>query len=295
VSTTGGVRADHHARDTRVTVLLPLRHYHPQYLREALQSIFAQTSSDWRLLIVVEPEDVARFRSLLSDTLEDSRVRLVPSEGRKLAGAFNTGMRAAETEFVAILLGDDLWAPHAVETLQASILAHPEADFFHSGRRVIDGDGRHLSSVHPPTDHFEAADFIWKSPVKHLLCWRRTKALSFGGMDDSLNNVGPDDYDFPWTMLEHGAVFRSVPECLYLFRDHRDAYRLTTHLPRNVHLRELRRILRKHGVGTTLIAKRLWRAKRDYLRECLYRNRLDRWFKRVLRFDPKSGWRQEYR
>ncbi len=282
-------------RDTRVTALLPLRHYHPRYLNEALKSIFDQTSPEWRLLIVVEPEDAVRFRSLLAQTLADPRVTLLPSDGHKLAGAFNTGMRAAETEFVAILLGDDLWAPEAVATLQANILAHPEVDFFHSGRRIIDGDRRPLSSEHAPSDVFSTEDFVWRSPVKHLLCWRRDKALSFGGMDERLNNVGPDDYDFPWTMLEQGAVFRAVPECLYLFRDHRDAYRLTTHLPRSVHLRELRRILRKHGVGSLLIERRLWRARRDYLRECLYRNRLDRWLKQLRGFDPKSGWRQVYR
>ena len=33
------------------------------------------------------------------------------NEGRKLAGAMNTGMRHAETPFVAILLSDDMWAP----------------------------------------------------------------------------------------------------------------------------------------------------------------------------------------
>lgn len=278
-----------------VTVLLPLKHYHPTYLREAVGSIFTQTCPDWRLVIVVEPEDEVRFGSLLSDALGDTRVRLIPSEGRKLAGAFNTGMRAAETDFVAILLGDDQWAPHAVAALGASMRAHPDADFLHSGRRIIDGDGRPLSSEHLPATHVSAADFVWRSPVKHLLCWRRAKALSCGGMDETLNNVGPDDYDFPWVMLEQGAVFAAVPECLYLFRDHREAYRLTTHLPRDLHLRELRRILRKHGVGRLLIERRLWRARREYLRECLYRNRLDRWLKLRFGVDPRSGWRQEYR
>lgn len=283
------------ARVAILTVLLPLKHYHPRYLQEAVGSIFAQTSPDWRLLVVVEPEDQGRLGSVLSHALQDPRVRLIPSEGHKLAGAFNTGMRAADTEFVAILLGDDLWTPEAVETLQASILVHPEADFFHSGRRIIDGDGRALSSEHPPPDKVSAGDFVWKSPVKHLLCWRRAKALSLGGMDDSFNNVGTDDYDLPWTMLEHGAVFQPIYACLYQHRDHRDAFRLSTHIPRSILLRELRRLLRKHGVSALLTERALWRAKRGYLRQCLYRNRFDRWLKLRWGFGPKSGWRQVYR
>jgi glycosyltransferase involved in cell wall biosynthesis len=278
-----------------VTVLLPIKYYHPPYLEEAVGSIFAQSCPDWRLLVIGEPEVEDRLRSFLAAALEDPRARLICNRGGGLAGAFNTGMGAAETEFVAILLGDDLWEPIAVEALRAAMLAHPEADFFHSGRRIIDGKGRPLSSEHPPRDEVSAEDFVRMSPIKHLLCWRRAMALSFGGMDDAFNQVGTDDYDLPWTMLEHGAVFQPVHACLYVHRDHRDVFRLSTHVPRSVLLRELRRLLRKHHVGILVTERVLWRARRGYLRQCLYRNRFDRWLKLRFGFDQRSGWRQEYR
>ena len=136
------------------------------------------------------------------------------------------------------------------------------------------------------------ADFIAGSPVKHLLCWRREKALSFGGMDESMNDVGPDDYDFPWTMLEQGASFRRIDQCLYIYRDHRQGERLTTHLPLSIHVRELRRIFAKHHVPRELAEERVRRAQRDYLRQCLYRNRFDRWLhEKILGIDPQQGWR----
>ena len=279
--------------DDAVTALLPLKNHHPVFLREALGSMFAQTSAAWRLLVIVEPGDLAEFGTLLAPELRDPRVRLIANEGRKLAGAFNTGMRAAETGFVAILLGDDMWAAHAVHSLIEAIRAHPEVDFFHSGRRVIDETGRFVADRPLPTDAFTAEDFIVGSPVKHLLCWRRALALSFGGMDETIDNVGPDDYDFPWTMLEHGAAFRAIPEYLYVYRDHRAAYRLTTHLPLNVHVRELRRILTKHGVPAGRIRRRLRQARRGYLRQCLYRNDLHRFLKVVIGSSPESGWRQD--
>ena len=282
-------------RDEAVTALLPLKNHHPVFLREALDSIFAQTSAAWRLLVIVEPADLSEYRSLLARELRDPRVRLIANEGRKLAGALNTGMRAAETAFVAILLGDDMWAPHAVQSLVAAIREHPEVDFFHSGRRVIEEAGRAVTERPLPRDGFTAEEFIDQSPVKHLLCWRRERALSFGGMDETINNVGPDDYDFPWTMHERGAVFRAIPEYLYIYRDHRAAYRLTTHLPLNVHLRELRRILTKHGVPAGRIRRRLRQARRGYLRQCLYRNDLHRLIKDLIGSSAESGWRQDRR
>ena len=122
-------------------------------------------------------------------------------------------------------------------------------------------------------------DFVRSSPVKHILCWRREMGLAIGGMDESLNGVGPDDFDFPWSMSDHGATFKAIQECLYIYRDHRVAYRLTTHLPLKHHKREITRIMRKHGAPPDAIAERLRIAEAGYLRQSLYRSRLDRLLK----------------
>jgi glycosyltransferase involved in cell wall biosynthesis len=278
-----------------VTALMPLRNYERDFLFKALHSLTAQTCPDWRLLIIVEPEDRARFEHLLEAELADARCRLIVNEGRKLSGAMNTGMRQAETPFVAILLADDMWAPNATEVLASRIRLYPDADFFHSSRVIINEHERPISDVYPSRDTFEMKDFMLSSPVKHLLCWRNELALSFGGMDESLNNVGPDDYDFPWTMAEHGARFHAIPEALYLYRDHRDAERLTTHLPLSVHFKEIRRILRKHGASRGEMKAMLARAKSSYLRQCLYRNRADKWLKELIGHEARRGWRETYR
>jgi glycosyltransferase involved in cell wall biosynthesis len=278
-----------------ITALLPLKNFHPGYLQEAVGSLFAQTSPDWRLIVIVEPEDLAKFGDILAGALADPRASLIPNEGHAHAGAFNTGMRAAVTPFAAILLGDDLWERTAVEVLQREIRGHPGVDLLHSGRRMIDGDGKPLSSVYLPAETVAPGDFVWTSPIKHLICWRLQKALSFGGMDDSLTTAGPDDYDFPWLMVEHGAVVRPVRECLYVYRDHRDAFRHTTHIPLSVHVHDLRRILRKHGVPRLTRWRRIRSAKRHYLRQCLYRNSLDRWIKQRLGIGARTPWREPYR
>jgi glycosyltransferase involved in cell wall biosynthesis len=275
-----------------ITALLPVKNYHAPFLREALGSLFAQTVPDWRLVVIIERASDAGLLSELARVAGDVRTSVIFNQGRGLAGAFNTGMRAARTEFVAILLADDLWAPRAVEALTTQIRDFSAVDFHHSGLRVIDDAGRSISSLRHPPEHVALGDFIAGSPVKHLLCWRREKALSFGAMDESMNDVGPDDYDFPWTMLEHGATFRRIDECLYIYRDHREGSRLTTHLPMSIHVRELRRIFAKHRVPKAAAEERIRNARRDYLRQCLYRNRLDRWLReKIIGIDPHNGWR----
>lgn len=278
-----------------VTALMPLRNHHREFLFRAIGSIVTQTSPDWRLLIIVEPEDRRYFDRLLEEPLRDARISIVDNEGRKLSGAMNTGMRHAVTSFVAILLSDDMWSADTVEVLNGHIRRFPDVDFFHSSRVFIDENDVVMGSVHHSRESFTLEHFLASSPVKHLLCWRREKALAIGGMDESLNCVGPDDYDFPWSMAEQGARFQAIREPLYQYRDHRDAARLTTHLPLSVHLKETRTILRKHGASRKQIEERLAHAKASYLRQCLYKNRLDMWVKRLLAYDARRGWRETYR
>jgi glycosyltransferase involved in cell wall biosynthesis len=272
---------------------MPVKEYHRPYLEAAVESILGQTSPGWRLLVIAEADGVDELTEILAPALADERVRIVVNEGNKLAGALNTGMRHASTDFAGITLADDMWAPEAVEVLTQYIGRFPDADFFHSARAVIDELDRRIV-VQPARSTFSLQDFERGSPVKHLLCWRRETALAIGGLDETLDSVGPDDYDFPWSMAEAGARFMAVPECLYFYRDHRDSFRLTTHLPRSTHRRALRRMLRKHGVGRVATERMVWRASRTYLRQCLYRSRLDRWLKLRISHDARAGWR-DYR
>ena len=281
--------------DGLVTVLVPVHEYEPAFLHAAIESLVQQTAASWRALVIVEPARRERFAGELARELADRRIVLLTNEGRNLAGAFNTGMRYAETPFVAILLADDMWTPDAVAVLEQNIRARPEVDFFHSARRIVDADGSSISSIHGARPDVTLPDFETTAPVKHLLCWRRALGLAAGGMDERSRSVGPDDLDFPWVMAENGAVFGSLDECLYVYRDHRDHFRLTTHLPRSVQRRELARIFRKHGLSRSLARKRIRSATRSHLRQCLYRTPLEQRVRDALGMPPRQPWRERYR
>ena len=168
----------------------------------------------------------------------EPRIETIVAEGG-LARALNRGMRHARTTWVAILLSDDRWDPSAVAVLQRTIAAHPEADFLHSARREIDAAGVRRGPVAPSRARVDVHAFATVgSPVKHLLCWRRERGIAIGGMDEALT-IGPDDYDFPWRMLEAGGRFHAVPECLYEYRVHHAGPRITTDHPLRGQVRSL--------------------------------------------------------
>lgn len=281
--------------DDRVTVFVPVRHFHDAFLREALASVQAQTRTDWTMIVVVHPASEATIAHTLRPFVEDPRVHVVRSEGRNLAGAYNTAMRHARTEFLTVLLGDDMLAADCIEVLGDAIRARPDADFFHSGRYFVDEAGTRISADYLPDRPVMRESFVVVSPVKHLMCWRVSRGIACGGVDEALDNFGTDDYDFPWTMLEHGATFHAIPRALYIYRDHREAYRLTTHLPRNRQADTLRRILVKHGVPGPEVQRIMRAAKRGYLKQSLFRNRVHRWLSELTGVDPRRGWKERYR
>ena len=279
----------------RLTVFIPVKHFHPEFLRQAVQSIFAQTRDDWKLLIVGDEHAGQDFRPVIADELKDARVHVVNRTGRNLAGAYNSAMRLAETDFIAVLLGDDMLAVNAIESMGNAISANREADFFYSGRYFIDERSQRISADYYPRSPLSLDDFGRTSPVKHMMCWRVSKGLSVGGVDETLDNFGSDDYDFPWTLLENGALFVPVPYQLYQFRDHRESFRLTTHMTRDVQLAGLRRIMEKHNASPSLIDTRIRMAKRGFLRQSLFLNPVHRWIRERVGYNPSDGWRETYK
>src|SRR5262245_29739050 len=147
--------------DALITVVMPLKHHHPEFLQKAVGSITQQSSPSWRLVIVVENADAGTFTTLLSRDLQDPRVALVVNRGFRFPGAINTGVSDATTPFVAILLADDMWSSDAVETLNRYIEQYPEVDFFHSSRVVIDEHDVRISSISPSRARFAVRDFRW--------------------------------------------------------------------------------------------------------------------------------------
>ena len=248
-----------------ITILLPVRDQRREFLEDAVRSVLNQTSADWRLAVGLDRSSPEWIEDWLS-SLADRRISVLICPKPGFAAALNALMEAAETRFVCILLSDDRLEPQAVETVSRYRRAFPSVDFFHSSRRDMNGDGEPMGSVMRARDAFTLRHFVERgSPVKHLMCWRRSLGLDHGGMREHLSAHGCDDYDFPWRLAEAGASFRAIPECLYVYRVHDRGPRLTTDTPIQVQVDTLQRMFRDHGVPESELAAYLDRAIGGYL------------------------------
>lgn len=263
---------------------MPVRNLRGAFLEQAIQSVLQQDCSDWRLIVLDQDGSVA--------WTGDERVGYARNLGNSVCSALNTGMRLAESEFVCSLHDDDRLSPQAVGEVLRAISAHPLVDYFHSSNRWIDEKDRFLSEPRRPNPEVRAENFVNGGQVKHLHTWRVSAACAIGGFDESLGAHGADDYDFPWSMAEAGFRFQAVQECLYYYRDHRTAPRLTTHVTLQKQVEEIARIMRKHGVEEREIQRQIEVRSAGYLRQALYLDESDRERKLREGFTPEQGWRE---
>jgi glycosyltransferase involved in cell wall biosynthesis len=124
----------------RVTVGIPIYNA-ARTLPLTLRSVFAQTITDWELILV---DDGSTDGSLdIIRALKDDRVRvMVDGRNKTVAPRLNEIARAARAPFVARLDADDVMHPRRLEEQLAFMQAHPEVDVVGTEAYSVDSSYR---------------------------------------------------------------------------------------------------------------------------------------------------------
>ena len=133
-----------------VTIIIPA-YNSGHYLDEAVQSVIAQTFTDWECIVVDDgsTENLSRIEKM------DSRVRLIHQENRGISMARNRGIAESTGEFIAFLDHDDLFFPTKLEKQIEVASADSGIGLIYTDFEVIQTNGSRMSgpkSVSPPID-----------------------------------------------------------------------------------------------------------------------------------------------
>jgi glycosyltransferase involved in cell wall biosynthesis len=117
-----------------------------EYLRPAIESVFAQTLTDWELIIADDGSGDDTRAYLQS--LEDPRVKVLwlAHTGRPSVVS-NIALREARGEYVAFLDSDDLWLPRKLQVQLESLRNHPQRAWSYTKFAVVDGSGQPVVSA----------------------------------------------------------------------------------------------------------------------------------------------------
>ena len=91
------------------------------YLRECLDSVLAQTCSDWEAICVNDGSTDGSLDILQEYAAKDARFRFIDQHNKGLSAARNAGIDAAEGEYIFLLDSDDWIVPDALERLSKRI------------------------------------------------------------------------------------------------------------------------------------------------------------------------------
>lgn len=101
-----------------------------QYIYNTIQSVLNQTFSDFEIIII---NDGSTDQSeTIIKTFTDARIHYIKQPNKGAAAARNTGIAKANTNFVALLDGDDTWHNTYLESIINAKNNFPEAQVFAS-------------------------------------------------------------------------------------------------------------------------------------------------------------------
>jgi glycosyltransferase involved in cell wall biosynthesis len=238
-----------------VSVILPFFNAQAT-LEEAIESIRAQTFTDWELVLLDDGSSDHSPAIAHAARQTDPRVRLLSAEHGGIVAALDRACAAARGAFLARMDADDIAAPERIERQLTLMEACPDAGL--CGTRISSfgepiGPGRRryetwVNALVTPEDI--ARELFVECPVPHPTFFLRRSAFEqAGGYQE---HGWPEDYDLVMRIWQAGWKIIKAPESLLCWRH--SAARLSATDPR--YTEQAFRALKRHYLARTYLRDR---------------------------------------
>lgn len=208
-----------------ISVIVPVYKVEP-YLRRCVDSILAQTFTDFELILVDDgsPDNCGAICDEYA--ARDERVRVIHQENSGVSSARNAGLDAAIGNYITFVDSDDEILPcflqHAIDAAQ-----NYQLDIYLAGFSLISQTGEDLSFQTiselrvSKTEKISPELFIELLQVSYITsCWAKlySRALIASTRFD-VNLCFGEDLRFIWTLLQKSQKIMASPETGYLYRE----------------------------------------------------------------------------
>lgn len=189
------------------------------YLGEALESVFAQTFTDYEV-IVVDDGSTDGTRGMLEPYI--ARIRYLHQDHKGVPTARNLGVEQARGKYIAFLDSDDLWESTFLSKTLEAFQKYPEARLVTTDFRILTGDGSVIcerAGKRSPGPFFTTRSLLtndWRQVGMPML--HRESLLSAGKFDPALVEAGSDMH--MWLRLSLRFPMAHVPDTLQIHRWH---------------------------------------------------------------------------
>lgn len=210
-----------------ISVVMPVYNAE-RYLREAVDSILAQSLADFEL-IAVDDGSKDGSKVILDDYARtDGRVHVVSRPNTGIVGALNDGLAVARGEFIARMDGDDWVTPDRFEKQVAFLRAHPDHVCVGSYFNYMDADGALLKwnprDIDPQAIEAALLRGDGGSLIHPVVMFRRAALAQTGAYRAEAQWV--EDLDLYLRLARVGKL-SNIPEVLLHYRYHTQSVNFT--------------------------------------------------------------------
>ena len=195
----------------------------------AIESILAQTFTDWELIICDDASTDHTGRSLKEYKRQYPEKIILIKNSRRcyLAHSLNRCLKIAKGEYIARMDADDISLPERFQTQVDFLDKHP--DYMVVGTAMIPFDAQGKKAARYMKTQPQARDLVSRSPFAHATIMMRKSAYTqLGGYTVSKRTRRGQDYDLWFRFFALGEKGYNLQEPLYLVLEDSNSFKRRT-------------------------------------------------------------------
>lgn len=196
-----------------ISIVLPV-YNGSRFLKESVDSIIAQSYSDWELILVNDCSTDNTLDICKDYSMKDSRISVYTNQkNMRQTWSMNFGFSKAKGDYLTWTSDDNRYKPTALEEMISYLENHQDCDFVYCDYDTIDENGKVTGTctVDEPVmnlDHCSVgACFLYKKLVREIVG------------DYDVESHYAQDYDY-WIRVYDKMTMHTLHKCLYEYRYH---------------------------------------------------------------------------
>ena len=195
----------------KISVIIPV-YNDGKYISETLDSVIAQTFTDWEAICVNDGSTDNSLKILKQYAKRDKRIHIIDQKNQGVIVARTNAIKKANSEYLFMLDGDDKIAPKTLEKMYNAITDN-KGDIITS--RVMQFGEKNGEMLLLKPNKVNMADY---NCLVNAALFKKSDFIACGGFDERFSSM-LEDYDL-WLNLvyNHNKKIYRIPEILFYYR-----------------------------------------------------------------------------